>query len=81
MNDRDFILKPREWPHLYLPLKRHSDHGLDTAVFALPLNVMHVKPDEPIEILVGTIFDKLSELPRKRYENVDALLADGWIVD
>ena len=76
--DRNFILTPREWPNIVLPLVRK---GGECAVFAPSLAITHIKPDAPIEILIGNMFDKLSELPTKRYENVDALLADGWKVD
>lgn len=80
--DREMILNPREWPNVVLPLKRRNPfQDGNTAVFAPSLNITTIKPDEPIEILIGTMFDKLSELPTKQYENVDALLADGWKVD
>lgn len=80
--DRDFILHPNKWPMLILPLTRANPFQPgNTAIFAPPFNVLKVAPDEPIEILIGTLFDKLRELPRKRYDNVDALLADGWVVD
>jgi hypothetical protein len=76
--DRNFILNPNEWPMLILPLKRS---GFECAVFAPPISKGSIPEDAPLEILIGTMFDKLSELPRKKYENVDALLADGWRVD
>jgi hypothetical protein len=80
--DRNFILNPNDWPHLILPLKRKNPfQDGNMAVFAPPISKGSIPEDAPIEILIGTMFDKLSELPRKQYENVDALLADGWKVD
>ena len=81
MSDRNMILNPNDWPHLILPLKRAVTNGIECAVFAPPISKGSIPEDVPLEILIGTMFDKLSELPRKRYENVDALLADGWKVD
>ena len=79
---RDMILHPLKWPALVLPLTRHNpfDPG-NCAVFSPPMGVHSVAADEPIEIRIGTMFQKMSELPRKQYENVDALLDDGWTVD
>lgn len=78
--DREMILKPRNWPMLVLPLKRHKD-GLECAVLAVPMNVMEIAPDATLEIRLGTIFDKLSDAPVKQYADVDSLLDDGWMVD
>ena len=83
--DREMILNPGRWPNIVLPLKRGNpfQEG-NLAIFAprIPnLGNDVIAEDEPIEILIGTMFDKLSELPRKQYANVDALLADGWVVD
>jgi len=79
---REMILNPLRWPNIVLPLKRGNpfDAG-NTAVFAPNLGVNTISDDAPIEILIGTLFDKLNELPRKSYADVDALLDDGWIVD
>lgn len=78
---REMILHPLRWPQLALPLKRRNpfDAG-NTAVF-FPGMTDEIQPNEPIEIRIGTLFDKLSELPVVRYQDVDALLDDDWVVD
>lgn len=78
--ERDMICSPDKWPMLVLPLKR-SNNGLETAVLTAPLSVMKIPPAEPITIRIGTMFDNISELPTKTYQDVWALLDDGWRVD
>lgn len=75
---REMILNPDKWPLLYLPLKRA---GFECAVFTAPISQHSIPEDQSIEIRIGTIYGKLSELPRKTYTDVDALLDDGWVVD
>lgn len=80
--DREMILHPMRWPLLVLPLKRDNPfQSGNQAVFCPKLSILEVKEDQPIEIRIGTMFDKFTELPTREYENVDALLADGWRVD
>ena len=80
--DRHMILSPLEWPLLVLPLKRHSKGGLpDAAVFCPPLNRQGISPDDPITIRLCNMFMLNANAPEQTYENVDALLADGWRVD
>ena len=58
---REMILNPLRWPNIVLPLKRGNpfDAG-NTAVFAPNLGVNTISDDAPIEILIGTLFDKLT---------------------
>lgn len=80
--DREMILHPNCWPLAVLPLKKANPFQPgNTAVFAPFLSVTTIRDDEPIEIRIGTLYNKLSELPTKTYSDVDALLDDGWRVD
>lgn len=74
--DRDFILNPYVWPHLHLPLRKPRG----------PLAVLMTATEDetqPLRILINqTVFGlPLAEVEEKTYDNVDALLADGWVVD
>lgn len=80
--DREMILSPYKWPLLYLPLKRPSKTGSGFPEIGL-LRTVCSKPevdfivDENMSIY-GT---PLGEVIRHTYKGVDALLADGWVVD
>lgn len=80
--DRDMILSPAKWPLLFLPLKRRSvgEGWPELGYLKAPLSVMKLKADEPVTISLGTIFDS-SPRPQRTYQDVDALLDDGWVVD
>ncbi len=82
-SDREFILNPDLWPAWpYLPLKRYPKGRSGPEVCLL------VATERPYEALYA---HNLFHLPPTRdeflagkkyvYETVDALLADGWIVD
>lgn len=77
--DRDMILHPLKWPHTVLPLKRVDDFQFDLAVFNPPLGRTEISETEPITVGLYNMFTVGG--PSKTYENVDALLADGWRVD
>jgi hypothetical protein len=82
LRDKQMILNPMRWPLLVLPLKKSDPFQPgNMAVFAPPLNTERIAEDQPIEIRIGTMYDKLWNLPTISYPNVDALLADGWKVD
>jgi len=79
---REMILDPFKWPHLVLPIKRYRDGGMETALVYAGME--RLKEDEPIQVKLNTtMFGDLPglESEMKTYENVDALLDDGWVVD
>jgi hypothetical protein len=78
------ILDPYRWPHLLLPIKRRAksqDVGIETAVLAAGMQMI----DENAELTIQSNSTIFGELPGggklKTYDNVDALLDDGWVVD
>jgi hypothetical protein len=82
LRDKQMILNPMRWPLLCLPLKKANpmQEG-NCAYFAPPISAQKISEDEAITIRIGTIYDNIEACPEKTYENVDALLADGWRVD
>ncbi len=80
-DDRAFLLSPDDWPRWpILPMKKKGEfwkeergHGFvfaghpDTIYFK---NIWDIKAE-----------DKVADYPKQVYADVDALLADGWIVD
>jgi len=77
--DREMILTPNEWPMIYLPLKRKTDGGWSDVAL---LRSASTDP-EAIRIVEEnmTLHGPLGEITTHTYQNVDALLADGWVVD
>lgn len=83
--DREMILNPVRWPMLALPLKRSvMDYpGENEAVFLPGPSVLKIDEDAAIEIRMCNLYAmrNKNDVPTKKYENVNALLADGWVVD
>jgi hypothetical protein len=91
MEDREMILRPVEWPRWpTLPVKRFVEHELKCGFIVAE----HSDPAKPVTIYESSIYnlpngcktwgDVLAGIPeekRRRYDNVDAMLADGWMVD
>jgi hypothetical protein len=80
---RGMILSPMDWPLFHLPLKRPrkgNAMGFQCAVLLTAIE------DENAELVIATNFTVYGlpvdgERKDVKYSNVDALLADGWIVD
>lgn len=77
VSDREFILDPYKWPHLVLPLKRYVGHQMEVGFLC---------GDNTFNLRLGYIFDLgedkgPDDFPVKKYNTVDELLADGWVVD
>lgn len=85
-DDRAFIEDPDNWPQWpLLPMKRiDSNQRLECAFI--------VSGDSGVKLYRGNIFaiyerpgntlaEKLTDVPIYKYESVDALLADGWVID
>lgn len=76
------ILNPDEWPVWpFLPVKR-KDSSLENK--NLGFLVDEHKKDGKLTVYHGMLFNtpmKLKELPKSTYDDVDALLADGWVID
>jgi len=77
--ERQMIRRPGKWPHLVLPLVRAGNP--DCAVFAPRVGLMTIAEDAEITIYLSNMFMDWTKAETKTYENVDALLADGWRVD
>lgn len=78
--DREMILDPCKWPHLYLPLKRNVEGEMWTQPGVLLTAAMD--EDAAFRVDVGmTIFGAIGPHEITTYDGVDALLADGWRVD
>lgn len=77
--NRDMILSPYRWVHVYLPLKKtREDGGYDVAV----LRTAFSRGDVEFHIDFNlTIFGPVGPVERIIFPNVDALLDDGWVVD
>jgi hypothetical protein len=82
-DERVFIADPGLWPHWpFLPVKRPTKDGGDVEVGVL------YATDEPwrhvyrrnLLMLPPTRAEFLA-LDKHEYDSLDALLADGWIVD
>ena len=79
-NDRDMILTPTEWPMFYLPLKRRMPEGGFPEIALL--RSASTDP-EAIRIVEKnmSLYGPLGTVETLTYPTVDALLADGWVVD
>lgn len=75
-DDRAFILDQESWPVWpFLPLKVS---GQNRCAF---LYGPAFDPDgSPVTLLVGNMFDP-GRAQTREYPDLDALLADGWVVD
>lgn len=77
--DRAFLLNVSNWPKAspnipYCCLKKLEEHRFGY-ILGCP------KPNEPIRVLLGNIFDTDTTLDEVHYADVDALLDAGWYVD
>lgn len=79
--DKKMISNPLDWPSWpFLPIKRWQENAsqLETAL-------IYVK--DPLRVVTGNLFhlpkdyEKFRELPAVEYDTIDAILADGWVVD
>lgn len=78
--DREMILDPYKWPLFYLPLKRKSEGGGWPEIALLRLASTDPNVERTVEVNMSC-YGPIGEITTLTYENVDALLADGWIVD
>jgi hypothetical protein len=79
ISDKGFILDPNQWPSWpFLPLKRSTDHWPETGFMMegkftiYVLNMFSLSSMNEVEF---------ANCKKYEYPNVDALLADRWIVD
>lgn len=72
-----FIQDPDQWPRWpHLPLKRKGSYDIGYLYGDPPPS------GQPITVHVGgNIYHPGLEATKKVYEDVDAMLDDGWIVD
>jgi hypothetical protein len=73
---REMLLHPEWWPLWpFLPLKRSKEGERELGVF-------YESTKGKIEVIMSNVFaDDFCRAPRKEYPSIDALLADGWVVD
>jgi hypothetical protein len=77
-DDLKMMKDPMRWPNLYLPIKRSvKDNRPDIGI---------LNGSGPTIYLINLWDDKWagkqwSDMPQKEYENFEALIADGWVVD
>lgn len=79
-NDRQMILTPSEWPMFYLPLKRPKGDGGWPDIALL----RSASTDPNAERIVEenrSLYGDIGPITEHKYATVDALLADGWVVD
>jgi hypothetical protein len=78
--DREMIENPMRWPNIRLPLKNPSryDTDIDRAFGVLVTGMTW--PSEKRAVHIGNLFMPLGD-ETEEYENVDALLDAGWVVD
>lgn len=77
--EREMMLSPLKWPHLWLPLKRRGRGTVETAVLGTATN----DDSQEIEVYIGANVFRIQETGGevKKYKDVDAVLDDGWVVD
>ena len=81
LTDKEFIQKPDDWPYWpFLPVKRPKDAGFPEIGVILAiggkLSTVYL-----VNINADSLEERIKISERKEYPNVDAMLADGWIVD
>jgi hypothetical protein len=89
LSDREFILQPKLWPNYpLLPVKRYVGNESECCFIAainLPkIRVMGVNLFKFADYVKsgGEHFaDEVNNCPKYDYNDVDAFLADGWVVD
>lgn len=83
-NDKTMMMTPMEWPRYpVLPVKRYRNHSFECCIMSviLPFRVYKkslgglVKPKIKCK-LADLLGDEFYD-----YQDIDALLADGWLVD
>lgn len=75
-DDAQMMRRDHLWPQMCLPLKRHKDGDLETAVLLSP-----PAEGEKWSILEGgNLFDLRRGRPVE-YDSPEAIVAAGWLVD
>lgn len=84
MNHVEFLNDPEQWPNFPLcSVKRHREGGGMPdcgTVLALPTTVPVVYSASMFSF-VKMSKDEIRSVPQHKYESVDDLVADGWMVD
>ena len=83
-DDRAMVLNPNKWPRWpFLPMKRPGNHGPECCFLVQQKELILYKTYMfGLDDLPGDTFaEKVKDVKTYRYDNVDALLADGWVVD
>lgn len=76
MSDKEFMLSSDLWPIWpVLPLKKRDGSG--------DSGFLHGGPPATgkVEMRIGNIYGNREDWTVVKYEDLDALLADGWVVD
>lgn len=81
-DDREFILA-EEWPYWpLLPVKRYTNNDLECATLLAP-SILCLA-EEGFRVVYCMFPEYTAEIASTRYTDyadVDAILADGWLVD
>jgi hypothetical protein len=85
-DERNLILQRggKYWPSWpFLPIKRKDNRLENKNLGFLYHDAVH--SDGKVRVYHAYMFDmpgvKLSDIPTTEYDSVDAMLADGWVVD
>jgi hypothetical protein len=81
VEEKEMLLSPNKWPHMWLPLKRIVDGHLQIAV----LGTATTDPKSPLQVHINSNLwghaDSGKEVEVRHYTDADAVLDDGWRVD
>lgn len=79
LDHKRMIEREGDWPNWpVLPLKNTKRREPD--VPSMPLLGVIVA-GKPTRVLITNMFDMHGDVPVQEYPSIDAMLADGWIVD
>lgn len=80
--DRKMMLDPANWPQWpALPVKRNNEVGVMLSYKSFTTTVFKVNFWEVPNSGHLLSLKQLQEMPQIKYDSVDAILADGWIID
>jgi hypothetical protein len=81
--DKRFITTPDLWPNWPVcPLKRYVQNGREFGiVIAVQTHLSTVFIVNMFALKSGDLMQQLEGRKKYEYPNIDALIADGWVVD
>jgi hypothetical protein len=81
--DDVFMRDPNQWPMFpFLPIKRYIGERRELECAVIHCGTLNGPLPEPVTVILTTLYGMdLKNSERKTYDTVDAVLADGWMVD